>query len=250
MKQSESRRFTFFIAVYCVAFTVILCALYFLYRAVCPPRTDAVMQMADAAAAGKPQVILDAGHGGRDGGAVGVTGLIEKDLNLEIAVLLDDMLRAAGVTTRMTRSVDSLVCDETDPALHGRLKQTDLKNRVALAEANPDALFVSIHMNNFPVEKYHGLQVYYSPHAENSRTLAACIQENTAALLQPDNTRKIKPAGSNIFLLNRIRTTAVLVECGFISNRAESANLTDDGYRKQIALVLVASLLQNLYKQP
>ena len=65
MKQSESRRFTFFIAVYCVAFTVILCALYFLYRAVCPPRTDAVMQMADAAAAGKPQVILDAGHGDR-----------------------------------------------------------------------------------------------------------------------------------------------------------------------------------------
>ena len=124
MKQSESRRFTFFIAVYCVAFTVILCALYFLYRAVCPPRTDAVMQMADAAAAGKPQVILDAGHGGRDGGAVGVTGLVEKELNLEIAVLLDDMLRAAGVTTRMTRSVDSLVCDETDPALHGRLKQT------------------------------------------------------------------------------------------------------------------------------
>ena len=105
-------------------------------------------------------------------------------------------------------------------------------------------------MNNFPVEKYRGLQVYYSPHAENSRTLAACIQENTAALLQPDNTRKIKPAGSNIFLLNRIRTTAVLVECGFISNRAESANLTDDGYRKQIALALVASVLQNLYKQP
>ena len=250
MNQSECRRFTFFIAVYCLAFTVILCALCFLYLAVCPPRTDAVVRMADAAAAGKPQVILDAGHGGRDGGAVGVTGLVEKELNLEIAALLDDMLRAAGVTTRMTRSVDSLVCDESDPALHGRLKQTDLKNRVALAEANPDALFVSIHMNNFPVEKYHGLQVYYSPHAENSRALAECIQENTAALLQPDNTRKIKPAGSNIFLLDRIRTTAVLVECGFISNRAESANLADEGYQKQIALVLAASVLQNLCEQP
>ena len=237
---------TFRIAVYCFAFAIVLCGLYFLFLLAVPRRADFTVRMSDGQIADKPQVIIDAGHGGRDGGAAGVTGLVEKDLNLEIAALLNDMLCATGIQTRMTRSVDSLVCDESDPALRGRLKQTDLKNRVALAEANPDALFLSIHMNNFPVEKYSGLQVYYSPHAESSRSLAACIQENTSALLQPDNTRKIKAAGSNIFLLDRIRTTAVLVECGFLSNRAESAQLANAEYRKKLALVLAVSVLQNL----
>lgn len=250
MDKSDSRRFTILIAIYCFVFCAVLCALYFLYVALTPPRIDALMQAANAQAAEKPQVILDAGHGGRDGGAVGVTGLVEKDLNLEIAALLDDFLRVSGIPTQMTRRADSLVCDEHDPTLRGKFKQTDLKNRVALAEANPQSLFVSIHMNNFPVEKYHGLHVYYSPHAEESRRLASSIQSNTAALLQPDNTRKIKPAGSNIFLLDRIRTTAVLVECGFISNRAESAKLADETYRKQLALVLAASIVQNLHGTP
>ena len=246
MSRSESRRLTFWIAVYCLAFTVVLCALYFLFVAVTAPWAMHTGRLQTAYTASPVQVIVDAGHGGRDGGATGVTGLVEKNLNLEIATLLHDMLCAAGTKTCMTRTVDSLVCDESDPALRGKLKQTDLKNRAALAEANPGALFVSIHMNNFPVEKYSGLQVYYSPHAEESRVLAASIQANTAALLQPGNTRGIKAAGSNIYLLNRIRTAAVLVECGFLSNRAESACLANGTYRQKLALVLTASVLQNL----
>ena len=248
MSRSESRRLTFFIAVYCLAFAAVLILLYALFLVVSPPLSTRTAQLSGAEE--RVQIVIDAGHGGRDGGATGVTGLAEKDLNLEIAALLCDMLRAAGKTTRMTRTVDSLVCDESDPTLRGRLKQTDLKNRVLLAEANPDAQFISIHMNNFPVEKYHGLQVYYSPHTEASRALAARIQANTAALLQPDNTRQIKAAGSNIFLLDRIRTTAVLVECGFLSNRAESEKLADAAYRKQLALVLAVSLLQNPGEAP
>lgn len=244
MCRSESRRLTFYIAVYCLALAAVLILLYALFSAVSPPQAAHAAQFSGKVAE-QVQVVIDAGHGGRDGGATGVTGLVEKDLNLEIASLLCDMLHAVGKTTRMTRTADSLACDENDPALRGRLKQTDLKNRVLLAEANPDAQFISIHMNNFPVEKYHGLQVYYSPHAETSRTLAACIQKNAAALLQPDNTRQIKAAGSNIFLLDRIRTTAVLVECGFLSNRAESEKLADAVYRKQLALILAVSLLQN-----
>lgn len=246
MSRSESRRLTFWIAVYCLAFTVVLFVLYFLFVAVTVPQAAHPGRLQTVDRASSVQVIVDAGHGGRDGGATGVTGLVEKDLNLEIATLLHDMLCAAGTTTSMTRTVDSLVCDESDPALRGKLKQTDLKNRAALAEANPDALFVSIHMNNFPVEKYSGLQVYYSPHAEESRTLASSIQTNTATLLQPENTRAIKAAGSNIYLLDRIRTAAVLVECGFLSNRAESARLADQTYRQELALVLAASVLQNL----
>lgn len=249
MDRKESGRFTFYMAVFCLAFTALLCMLYGLFLAVQPHRKDGARRT-EAQGAEQPQVILDAGHGGRDGGARGVTGLVEKELNLEIASTLHDMLTAFGVNTDMTRRADSLVCDENDPDLRGKRKQTDLKNRVALADANPQALFVSIHMNNFSVEKYSGLQVYYSPHADESRALALCIQENTAALLQPGNTRQIKAAGSNIFLLNRIRTAAVLVECGFLSNRAESERLADAIYQKQLALVLAVSILQNLPDSP
>lgn len=249
MDRKESGRLTFNMAVFCLAFTALLCMLYFLFLIAQPHRKDEIRQ-ADVLKAEQPQVILDAGHGGRDGGAKGVTGLVEKELNLEIACILHDMLTVSGINTGMTRRTDSLVCDESDPKLQGKRKQADLKNRVAFADANPQALFVSIHMNNFSVEKYSGLQVYYSPRVEKSRMLAMCIQENTVALLQPGNTRQIKAAGNNIFLLDRIRSTAVLVECGFLSNYAESERLADTVYQKQLALVLAVSILQNLPGSP
>ena len=109
MSRSESRRLTFWIAVYCLAFTVVLCALYFLFVAVTAPWATHTGRLQTAYTASPVQVIVDAGHGGRDGGATGVTGLVEKNLNLEIATLLHDMLCAAGTKTCMTRTVDSLV---------------------------------------------------------------------------------------------------------------------------------------------
>ena len=167
-------------------------------------------------------VVIDAGHGGRDGGAVSASGLLEKDLNLSVSFALNDILKLCGVNTVMTRSDDSLVCDESDPSLKGKLKMTDLKNRLNIANENPDALFVSIHMNKFSVEKYSGLQVYFSPNNEQSVTLATSIQNKVAEILQKDNARKVKKAGSNIFLLDRITLPAVLIECGFLSNNSEA----------------------------
>lgn len=182
-------------------------------------------------------VILDAGHGGEDGGAVGKDGTAEKELNLSIATMLSDMLRASGVKVIMTRTEDVLLYDR-NVDYKGRKKSLDLRARLEVANANPDALFVSIHMNAFPNKKYSGLQVYYSKNAGESRALAENIQSTVKTLLQPENDRKIKKAGSSIYLLDRAPGIAVLVECGFLSNDEECEKLCTVKYRRQLAFAL------------
>lgn len=242
--KKESLIYTVKILIVCMLFSIILYLLYILFGYAIP------MHMSIADAGGVPSmgtsVVLDAGHGGRDGGAVSKSGIPEKDLNFAVTNVLYDILTLCGTDTVMTRTEDSLVCDENDPALKGKLKMTDLKNRLAIAEKEPNSVFVSIHMNNFPIEKYSGLQVYYSPNHAASLDLAETVQDKVREALQPNNDRKVKPAGSNIFLLDRISTPAVLVECGFLSNPAEAQKLTDKIYQTQLALVLADSILLNL----
>ena len=192
------------------------------------------------------QVVIDPGHGGRDGGAVSADGIIEKDLNLKVSFALRDILEICGVTTVMTREKDTLVCDESNPNLKGKIKVTDLKNRLKIGNENSEALFISIHMNKFPVEKYSGLQVYYSPNNESGFVNAKSIQEKVISILQPDNTRKVKKAGNSIFLLSRLNSPAVLVECGFLSNESEAKKLSDKNYQTQLSLVIADSIIGNL----
>ena len=101
-------------------------------------------------------------------------------------------------------------------------------------------------MNKFPIEKYKGLQVYFSKNNEQSRSLASAIQENVKATLQPDNNRKCKGATSSIFVLDRITVPAVLVECGFLSNREDTKLLMSDLYRAKLSLVIGESILQTM----
>jgi len=189
--------------------------------------------------------VLDAGHGGRDGGAVSDQGLTEKEMNLSVTKKLRDYLILCGAETVMTRETDSLVCDEEDPALKGKLKITDLKNRLEIAEAYPSARFISIHMNKFSVEKYSGMQIYYSKNNAESKVLASQTQERISTILQPTNTRKVKAAGSNIFLLDRLQIPAVLIECGFLSNIAEAERLSQKDYQIQMSVLIADSLLAN-----
>lgn len=191
-------------------------------------------------------VIIDPGHGGKDGGAISESGVQEKDLNLAISFAISDFLKLCDVEVIMTREDDSLVCDENDKKLKGKVKATDLKNRLAFSTNNPDSIFVSIHMNKFSVEKYNGLQVYYSKNNENSFQLAKCIQNNVKSLLQKDNNREVKAAGNNIYILDRIKAPAVLVECGFLSNVQETELLCDSSYRCKLALILSDSILTKL----
>ena len=192
-----------------------------------------------------PTVIIDAGHGGEDGGAVSKDGLFEKDVNLSIAIKLDKLLRECGVQTVLTRSEDILLYDKNSD-YQGHKKEQDLAARRAIAEEYENAVFVSIHMNSFTQSKYSGLQVYYSQSNVDSARLANIIQTLTHDTLQPNNTRKTKAADSGIYLLYHLRCPAVLVECGFLSNTEEASLLANDEYRDKLALMLCSSITRYL----
>ena len=184
-----------------------------------------------------PMIIIDAGHGGEDGGAVGKNGLYEKDINLKIAFIMKDMLSSRGYDVLLTRSEDILLYDR-NVDFKGRKKALDLAARVKIAQEYDDCIFISIHMNAFPDPKYSGLQVYYSVNNENSKILADEIQTLIKETLQKENNRKTKAAGENIFVLDRIISPAILIECGFLSNPEECAALSDAQYLKKLSLII------------
>lgn len=149
-------------------------------------------------------VILDAGHGGEDGGAVSADGLQEKAVNLDLTLRIRDFLTENGVRVALTRDSDVLLYDRNTD-YRGRKKALDLRARREIAEQIPGGVFVSIHMNAFPQKQVHGLQVWYSPNHAASVLLAGAVQEEVRARLQPENNRKTKQAGSNIYLLHHLR---------------------------------------------
>ena len=184
-------------------------------------------------------VVIDAGHGGRDGGAVAEDGTLEKHLNLAVALQLKALLESADIRVVMTRETDIELASPDSP----HKKADDLKAREKLAESCENAVFVSIHMNRFPVEKYKGLQVYYSENHENSLILAQTIQNVSEETLRNTQDRKVKPAGDSIYLMAHLEIPAVLVECGFLSNPEELSLLKNEAYRKKLAMCLYASLM-------
>ncbi len=187
-------------------------------------------------------VVIDPGHGGRDGGAIGVSSAYEKELNLEISLILRDMLTASGVDVVMTRTEDVMLSSGTG----GTLKNQDLRARRDIAEAVESPVFVSIHMNAFPIEKYNGLEVYYSLNNENSKTLAKNLRDSVIKNLNTGSNRQIKPAGENIYLLDSLTCPAILIECGFLSNQGDAERLNDPEYRQRLALVIATSLHKSI----
>ncbi len=191
-------------------------------------------------------VVLDAGHGGEDGGASTADGVHEKDLNLAIVLLLRDLLEANGVKVVLTRETDTLLYDR-NADYDGHKKALDFAARKKIAEETEDAVFVSIHMNTYPRADCTGLQVWYSPNHEESRGIAEEIQSTAVALLQPQNKRTVRAAGSNIYLLHHLEVPAVLVECGFLSSPEEAALLCNADYQKQLAYTVFSALLRTGY---
>ena len=185
-----------------------------------------------------PKIIIDAGHGGEDGGAKAADGTLEKDINLTIAKYVYSLLNALGCDCVLTRDSDVMLSD--GEARSRKLR--DLKNRVAFTESG-DCIFVSIHQNKFPQSSCSGTQVYYSKNDTRSEKLAAVIRENTQAYLQKNNTRQIKRAGSEIYVLDRCTVPAVLVECGFLSNPAELEQLKTEEYQKKLGCTIALSVV-------
>lgn len=190
-------------------------------------------------------VIVDAGHGGDDGGAIGIDGTVEKDINLDIALKLEKVLKFYGFNVIMTRTQDVMTCDDGLDSLRKR-KISDIHNRFELMRKNPDAIFISVHQNKFEDSSQHGTQVFYSGNDERSKELAEAIQTSVTLTLQRKNDRVVKKSGSGIYLLYHAKIPAVLVECGFISNSDEVKKLKDESYRMKLAILIADGLLKYL----
>lgn len=191
-------------------------------------------------------IYIDPGHGGEDGGAISITGVSESGINLEISLRLRDLLQLCGLQTEMTRDGDYAIYDGEAKTI-AQKKASDLRNRVALMQQNPGAILLSIHQNQFPDEKYHGAQVFYNKGLD-SEHLAKTMQESLRAGLDPENHREIKEA-QGVYLMEQISNTAILVECGFLSNRAEEEKLREEGYQKKIVCAIGGGLLRFLMEQ-
>lgn len=195
----------------------------------------------------QPVIIVDAGHGGFDGGASTNDGVTEKGINLNIALYLKEYLNFFGFNVVMTRESDVSTEDDGLTTIRSR-KSSDLHNRMALMEKTQNAVFVSIHQNHFSQSKYSGAQVFYSKNfSEESAELAQSIQENIVYFTQPENKRQIKPCGTSVYLIYNAVKPAVLVECGFLSNYEEAEKLKTEIYQQKIAFSIATGIL-NYYE--
>ena len=193
----------------------------------------------------QPMIVIDAGHGGEDGGAE-VDGVLEKDINLSIAGKLSEILRLCGCRVTEIRDEDISVYDSDAQTLREK-KVSDLKRRVEIANENDNNILVSIHQNKFDNSAYSGAQLFYSSNHDDSRVLAESIRSAITSLLQKDNTRELKPAGSDIYLLDHAEVPAVIVECGFLSNQQERSKLMDDDYQNEMAYAVAMGVLEYSY---
>lgn len=196
---------------------------------------------ANAALMPEITVVIDAGHGGEDGGAV-ANGIVEKDINLSVARKLRDLCRLSGFKTVMTRDSDIML--DSDGETIRQRKVNDMKKRLEIYNSSPNNVVISIHQNKFTVEKYRGAQTFYSPNNPDSEALAGCVQKNIVSFIQPDNQREIKKAGKEIYLLYNAQAPSVIVECGFLSNAEEAELLKDEKYQTETALAVFSGLME------
>lgn len=186
-------------------------------------------------------IIVDAGHGGEDGGTQSSAGVLEKDVNLAISFKVGSILKLMGYTVVYTRSEDKLQYG-ADAVKQRQKKVSDIHHRMNFMHMYPDAVFLSIHQNYFTESKYYGAQVFYSENNDVSKVIAESIQTTIRDLLQNDNSRQVKPSGTDVYLLYNTKSPAVMVECGFLSNPGEALLLCDSEYQKKLSLAIVAGV--------
>lgn len=186
-------------------------------------------------------IVLDAGHGGMDGGCSTADGKTEKGINLNILLSVRDMARFFGYNVDATRTKDISIHDSGVTGIRNQ-KVSDMENRLELFNKYPDCVCVSIHQNTFSDPKYSGAQMFYSDKNEESERLASIMQSKFVENLQPDNERETKLCGDELYLCYFCNNPAVMVECGFLSNEAEAAKLTDEAYQKQVAFTVFSGI--------
>lgn len=183
-------------------------------------------------------IVIDAGHGAPDGGAVSCTGVFESVINLEITQRLEDLLRLLGYETKMLRSGPESVYTKGETI--GQKKVSDLKERVRMVNEMDNAILLSIHQNHYTDSRYSGAQMFYA-NTEGSEALAKTLQTAFIAHLNPGSNRQAKKC-QGIYLMEHVQHTAVLVECGFLSNPEEESLLRNSQYQKKICCVIASAV--------
>lgn len=229
--------YIFSITVIVTAFCVLICNAY---NRVSMETTENKV-MGDS----KYKVIIDAGHGGEDGGAEASDGTVEKDINLSIAKILRDMLLQGGFEVEMIRDEDVSVGDNSLQTVRER-KLSDLEKRVELYNSDENNIVLSIHQNNFSQSQYSGTQIFYSDNTE-SQELSEYIRQAIVGLVQPDNERQCKPADDSIYVLRNAKVPAIIIECGFLSNPQELEKLKDYEYQKELAFAIYMGFVEYCY---
>ena len=190
----------------------------------------------------KKKIIIDAGHGGFDGGA-SVGDILEKDINLVIAKNLKCLISMFGYDIIMVRESDCAINTEGNSIRTKKI--SDMKNRLQIMKNYPEAEFISIHLNKYSTSEPCGLQVFYSPNNEKSLILSNNIQETVRMVLQKENHRKVKKATKDTYLLYNAPIPAVIIECGFLSNPQELENLTNNEYQQKLAFACFCGIITN-----
>lgn len=188
-----------------------------------------------------PVLIIDAGHGGEDGGASSADGLLESAVNLAVAQKLESIISFLGMQTAMTRNSQSL--DYPEGLTIAQKKAWDQNNRITLINSIPDAVLLSIHQNSYPDPRPRGTQALYAV-SDDSKLFAEILHNNLNAELYPNNRRVAAPISNTIFLMKHAKCTAVLVECGFLSNASDTEKLRSDNHQTKLSLILASSYIQ------
>ena len=183
------------------------------------------------------KVVIDAGHGGKDAGTIGVDGTNEKDINLQIALTLCDYLNVCGITGVLIREGDYEIYKEGETR-----SRSDLYNRMDFINSVENAVLISIHQNHFENEAEWGTQIWYSANDNMSSILADSILSNVKALLQPENKRSNKESDSSYYLLYKASVPSIMIECGFMSNINENKKLKDGEYQSDMAYAIMSGI--------
>ncbi|MGL5822587.1 MAG: N-acetylmuramoyl-L-alanine amidase [Sarcina sp.] len=188
------------------------------------------------------KILIDAGHGGIDGGATSKSGIIEKDINLAISLKLRERLKAAGYEVEMTRDTDDGLYK--NEATIKEKKRADLANRVKMKRTVKPDIFISLHQNTFPEEKYKGMQVWYAPNSKESELLAKTIQSEFKIQINSENSREAKNAGNQFRVIREapLNGAGIIVECGFLTNEEECLLLASEKYQDEFANMLKESV--------
>lgn len=221
----------------CVFVFFALITLLFLFR-----KSEEKAAVAASAFSGST-VVIDAGHGGEDGGATGNGNILEKEINLQISKRLECLFNFAGIDTEMIRRDDVSLCTDESMSLRQR-KNADLKMRVNRITSISNAVLISVHQNSFPEDKgCRGAQVFYSDRNAESYDLAKNIQTVLTTKIDSSNERTEKRIPDSVYLMKKINCPAVLVECGFLTNEEESQRLLDSLYQIKLAAGILSGYI-------